>query len=82
MARFLGSGQPSPLVLSNYRGHTDPATGPGVDWLEFVVPGPSAVESATERLEGAGVEVEQRADGIAVRDPDGIDVRLRDGAGD
>lgn len=82
MARFLGSGQPAPLVLSNYRGHNAPASGPGVEWLEFVVPGPSAVESATERLEAAGVEIEQRADGIAARDPDGIDVRLRDGAGD
>jgi catechol 2,3-dioxygenase len=82
MARFLGRGQPAPLVLSNYRGHTAPATGPGVDWLEFVVPDPSAVERATERLEADGVEVEQRADGIAVRDPDGIGVRLRDGAAD
>jgi catechol 2,3-dioxygenase len=77
MARFFATGDAHHhLGLTNYLGRTDPATGQGVDWIEFLVPGTEAIEAVRTRFEAAGVPVESVADGIRVSDPDGIGVRV------
>lgn len=74
MARFFAAGTVHhDLGLTNYQGHSEPATGRGVDWIEFLT-SREAIETANARFEAAGVQT--RSDGIAVRDPDGIGIRL------
>ncbi|MBS3761593.1 VOC family protein [Halodesulfurarchaeum sp.] len=84
MARFFSTGDTHhQLGVTNYLGRTEPATGRGVDWIEFLVPDAGVVSETAQRFEAAGVDVEDRSAGIAVTDPDGIGVRVRpDPAGD
>lgn len=77
MARFLATDEyHHHLGLTTYQDRTEPATGRGIDWIEFVVPEQEAIEAARERLAELDVSVENRDDGIAVTGPDGIGVRL------
>ncbi len=74
MARFFATNMAHhDLGLTNYKEHTEPATGRGVDWIEFLT-SPEAIETAKARFDGAAVKT--RSDGITVTDPDGIGVRL------
>jgi len=79
MARFFAAGDSHhDLGLTNFQERSEPASGVGLDWIEWQVPGESAIEAAADRFEDAGRAVEKQASGIAVRDPDGIGVRLAD----
>ncbi|MEF8781599.1 MAG: VOC family protein [Haloarculaceae archaeon] len=62
--------------LNTWNGRSSPAAGRGLAWFELCVPG-DAIGPVRERLDGAGVEIEETTAGaFAVRDPDGIGVRL------
>ena len=71
------------LGANTWRGRTTPATGRGLAWFEVVVPDADALDAVRCRLDAvasdADVEfaVEERANGIAVTDGDGIEVRIR-----
>jgi len=71
------------LGANTWQGRTTPAAGRGLAWFEVVVPDAAAPEAIRERLDAvaadAAVEfdVDERADGIAVTDADGIEVRIR-----
>lgn len=78
MARFFATGDAHHhLGVTNYLGRTEPATGRGLDWIEFLVPDAAAVAKTAQRLEAADVGIEDQASGITVTDPDGIGVRVR-----
>lgn len=77
-ARFLAAGGYHHHVGANtWHGRTTPAGGRGLAWFEVVVPDPDALDAARARLADHGVEVGETDDGLAVEDPDGIEVRLR-----
>ncbi|MFB6110342.1 MAG: VOC family protein [Halodesulfurarchaeum sp.] len=77
MARFFATdGYHHHLGVTTARDRTDPATGRGIDWFEFVVPDREAIEAAEARFEEMDVSVADRDGGIAVADPDGIGVWL------
>ncbi|MDR5655888.1 VOC family protein [Halodesulfurarchaeum sp. HSR-GB] len=77
MARFLAVGDSHhQLGITTYQDRTEPATGRGLDWIEFLTPSEAALDAARERFEAIGSAVENRENGIAVTDPDGIGVRL------
>ncbi|MFW6383952.1 MAG: VOC family protein [Halodesulfurarchaeum sp.] len=76
VARFFATGDAHHhLGVTTYQERTAPATGVGLDWIEFHVPNAAAVDAATRRV-GGDREIQEREDGIAVTDPDGIEVRL------
>mgnify|MGYP000279384920 CR=1 FL=1 len=76
VARFFATGDAHHhLGVTTYQERTAPATGQGIDWLEFLVPDAGAIDAAKHRL-GPDREVSEREDGIAIIDPDGIEVRL------
>lgn len=82
IARFFSTGDAHHhLGVTTYLGRTDPATGRGLDWIEFVVPETESLSETAARLEAAGVDVETRDSAVLVTDPDGIGVRVR-AAGD
>jgi catechol 2,3-dioxygenase len=55
---------------------TGPAEGRGLSWFEVVVP-ERGLDAARERLAAHGYAPTETDDGIAVTDPDGLEVRLR-----
>lgn len=55
---------------------TGPAEGRGLSWFEVVVP-ERGLDAARERLAAHGYAPIETDDGIAVTDPDGLEVRLR-----
>ncbi|EMA61588.1 VOC family protein [Halorubrum kocurii] len=71
------------LGANTWRGRTTPAAGRGLAWFEVVVPGAAAVRAVRDRLEAVAADgdvefaVEERADGVAVTDADGNEVRVR-----
>ena len=71
------------LGANTWRGRTTPASGRGLAWFEVVVPDDDALDAARARLDaaasGGDVEfaVEERDDGVAVTDADGIEIRIR-----
>jgi catechol 2,3-dioxygenase len=70
------------LGANTWRGRTTPAAGRGLAWFEVVVPDAAALEAARTRLDALADDdvefaVEARADGFAVTDADGIEVRVR-----
>jgi len=69
------------LGANTWRGRTTPAAGRGLAWFEVVVPDGAAVDAVRGRLGAADGDVElsvaERAEGIAVTDADGIEVRVR-----
>ncbi len=71
------------LGANTWRGRTTPASGRGLSWFEVVVPDTAALDAVQSRLDAVashgGVEfaVDQRDDGLAVTDADGIAVRVR-----
>ena len=69
------------LAANTWRGRTTPATGRGIAWFEVVIPDRAAVSAVRDRLDALGpeadIEVTERANGIEVRDSDGIRVRVR-----
>jgi len=64
------------LGLNVWNGRSSPAAGRGLDWFELDVPG-EAFASVRERLADHSADVRETDDGIAVTDPDDIEVRLR-----
>jgi catechol 2,3-dioxygenase len=76
VARFFTTGDAHHhLGVTTYQERTAPATGQGLDWIEFRVPDEAAVKAARNRF-GPDREVRDREGGIVVTDPDGIDVRV------
>ena len=69
------------LAANTWRGRTTPATGRGIAWFEVVVSDRAAVKAVRDRLDALGpaadIEVTERANGLEVRDSDGIRVRVR-----
>ena len=71
------------LGANTWRGRTTPAAGRGLAWFEVVVPDAAALEAVRTRLDAVAADgdvefaVEARADGFAVTDADGIEVRVR-----
>lgn len=63
------------LGLTNYQDRSEPATGRGLDWIEFVSSA-EAIEAVRSHIEETDIHVENRTGGITVTDPDGIGVRL------
>lgn len=86
--RFVAAGGYHHHLGANaWRGRTTAATGRGLAWFEVVVPDETALGAVRSRLDAVAAEgereseveftVEERADGIAVADADGIEVRVR-----
>ncbi|WP_418284213.1 VOC family protein [Halorubrum sp. DTA46] len=71
------------LAANTWRGRTTPAAGRGLAWFEVIVPDATALNAVRTRLDavasGGDVDlaVDEREDGIAVTDADGIEVRVR-----
>ncbi|WP_423996461.1 VOC family protein [Halorubrum trapanicum] len=71
------------LGANTWRGRTTPAAGRGLAWFEVVVPDAAALEAVRARLDAVAGDgdvefaVAERADGFAVTDADGIEVRVR-----
>ncbi|MFB6310111.1 MAG: VOC family protein [Salinirussus sp.] len=75
-AIFLAAGQYHHHVGANvWNGRTDPGTGLGLDWFEMLVP--NGLDAIREQLSTAGYELTPIDTGIAVEDPDGIELRIR-----
>ncbi|GAB3701830.1 VOC family protein [Halorubrum pallidum] len=68
---------------NTWRGRTAPASGRGLDWFEVVVPDATALAAVRDRLDAVAANgevefaVDDRNDGIAITDADGIEVRVR-----
>lgn len=62
--------------LNTWNDRSVPVRGRGIDWVEFVVPDEETVAGVRERMATADVTVTDSADGIVVRDPDGIGIRI------
>ncbi|MDZ7700973.1 MAG: VOC family protein [Halobacteriales archaeon] len=77
-ATFLAAGEYHHHVgINAWNGRSAPAGDHrGLAWWELAVPDAGALEAAVERLEAAGHDVEARSDGVALRDPDGMALRL------
>lgn len=65
------------LGLNTWNERTEPAQGRGIDWVEFVVPDETALDALHERMAAAGFDVEAVDEGVEIRDPDEIGVRVR-----
>lgn len=77
-ALFLAAGDYHHHVgLNTWQGRSEPARGRGLAWFELVVPGADAVAAVRERADAAGAEVTPLDEGIEIRDPDGMAVRVR-----
>lgn len=63
--------------LNTWNGRSEPVSGRGIDWVEFVVPHPASVDALTDRLSEAEIAVTDRSEGVELRDPDGIGIRVR-----
>src|SRR3954451_70361 len=59
----------------------DPETVAGLRHWTLVLDGPGERDAVRERLDRAGVAIEERADGLLVRDPAGIPLLLRTAGG-
>jgi len=81
-ALFLAAGEYHHHVGCNvWNGRTEPARGRGLAWFEVVVPA-DALATVRERFEARAVAVDALpgvpgADGFAVTDPDGVELRVR-----
>jgi len=82
--RFVAAGDyHHHLGANTWQGRTTPAAGRGLAWFEVVVPDAAALEAVRERLDAVAADgdvefvVEEREDGIAVTDADGIEVCVR-----
>jgi catechol 2,3-dioxygenase len=62
--------------VNTWNRRTEPAGGRGLAWFQMQVPDEDAVAAVAADLEELGVAVEGGASGVAVRDPDGIRVRV------
>jgi catechol 2,3-dioxygenase len=77
-AVFVAAGGYHHHVGANtWRGRTTPAEGRGLSWVEVTVPTAEALDAVRGRLADRGVAVAERATGLAVEDPDGVEVRVR-----
>ncbi|ADB62404.1 Glyoxalase/bleomycin resistance protein/dioxygenase [Haloterrigena turkmenica DSM 5511] len=67
------------LGINTWNGRSSPAPADirGLSRFDLVVPSSEALEGIRERLEDAGVAVDERGDGLECRDPDGIRIRFR-----
>jgi catechol 2,3-dioxygenase len=71
------------LGANTWQGRRTPAAGRGLAWFEVVVPDAAALEAVRERLNAVvsdgevEFDVDEREDGIAITDADGIEVRVR-----
>lgn len=65
------------LGVNTWNGRSEPAGGRGLAWFEVVVPDGETMAAVRDRLAAADLAVAERGDGIEVRDPDGIVVRIR-----
>ncbi|MFC7132938.1 MULTISPECIES: VOC family protein [Salinibaculum] len=75
-AAFLAAGDYHHHVgLNVWSGRTAPAAGRGLDWFELVVPA-DALAAVRDRVAEAGIAVTETAEGILVRDPDRLAVRI------
>lgn len=77
-ASFLAAGDYHHHIgLNTWGGRTDPAgQGEGLAWFALALPDAAVEGAAVDRLAERGVEPRQLPDGVAVEDPDGIEVRL------
>jgi catechol 2,3-dioxygenase len=76
-ALFLAAGDYHHHVgLNVWNDRTDRASGRGIDWFELVVPGESALTALRRRLADTPYETRSLDGGVAVTDPDGIEVRV------
>lgn len=79
-AIFLAAGGYHHHVGANvWNGRTEPGEGLGLDWFEVCVPSTDDVEAARRRFDVLGETTTDLADGFAVTDADGIELRLRAG---
>ena len=77
-ALFLAAGDYHHHVgLNTWQGRSEPASGRGLAWFELVVPSAQEVAAVRERVAAAGFETDSVEDGIQIRDPDGMAVRVR-----
>jgi catechol 2,3-dioxygenase len=76
-AMFVAAGGYHHHIGANvWNERTGPAEGRGLSWFEVVVP-ERGLDAARERLAAHGYAPTETDDGIAVTDPDGLEVRLR-----
>lgn len=78
-ARFVAAGgYHHHLGANRWSNRTTPAAaGRGLSWFEVTVPDEGAVRAVRDRLAAAGRDPTAVEGGIAVTDPDGIEVRFR-----
>lgn len=62
--------------LNTWHDRSEPKSGRGIDWVEFVVPDDAAMGDLQTRLSEADLSVDRYTDGIEVTDPDAIDIRF------
>lgn len=65
------------LGANTWHHRTNPAEGRGLSWFEVVVPDSATFDAVRDRITGRGMPVTETDDGIAVIDPDDIEVRFR-----
>ncbi|RKD95408.1 VOC family protein [Halopiger aswanensis] len=77
-ALFVAAGGYHHHVGANtWNGRTDPAEGQGLAWFEVVVPGSERLDAVRERIPDRKTEIAETANGFAVTDPDGVELRFR-----
>ena len=77
-ARFVAAGGYHHHVGANTWHHRTTAVGErGLAWFEVVLPAATHLESLRVRLSERGIPVTETDDGVAVSDPDGIEIRFR-----
>ncbi|GAB7010363.1 VOC family protein [Halorubrum trueperi] len=81
--RFVAAGGYHHHIGANtWRGRTTPAAGRRLAWFEVIVPDAAALDAVRRRLDAVAADrdvefvVDERDDGIAVTDADGIEVRI------
>ena len=67
------------LGANTWQRRTDPAEGRGLAWFEVVLPDSKRFDAVRERIADREKEITDTADGFAVADPDGIELRFRVG---
>ncbi|MWG36801.1 VOC family protein [Halomarina oriensis] len=77
-AAFAAAGEYHHHVgLNTWNGRERPGTGRGLDRFELLVPGDGALSALHDRFDADAVAVESSDEGLTVRDPDGITLRVR-----
>jgi len=65
------------LGVNTWNRRTEPSTGRGLAWVEFVVPDAETLDAVERRVSEAGVDHDRETGSLCVTDDDGIELRFR-----